>query len=175
MSCIGRSLRLRLTSTAKRQIGNPLIHTALREAYRRPAHISPTSLIFRSSASPLTTSIPAPMQYPNTSLANDKLLVYVPQPAPQAWLAKVKAQFPGLEIAWVQTPVVDGRLLPPDDVSAEDWEGVTMVCMYHVPKIECVPNVRFFQLASAGSDFWHKYPKYLDPTVVFSNASGCQP
>lgn len=109
------------------------------------------------------------------SLANDKLLVYVPIPAPQAWLDKVKARFPDLTIAWVETPVVDGRLLPPDDIPASVWEGVTMVCMYHVPKIEHVSNARFFQLASAGSDFWHRYPKYLDPAVVFSNASGCQP
>ncbi|CAM1501823.1 Fc.00g038070.m01.CDS01 [Cosmosporella sp. VM-42] len=109
------------------------------------------------------------------SFKNEKLLVYVPAPTPVAWLERVKARFPELTVVWAETPVDNGQLIAPDHLPAEVWDGVTMVCMYHVPKVELVPKARFFQLASAGSDFWHKYPKYLDPEVIFANASGCQP
>ena len=110
------------------------------------------------------------------SFKNDKLLVYLPKTAPETWLARMKSRFPELSVVWIETPAINGRLIPPEDVvPSEAWEGVTMVCMYHVPKVELVPHARFFQIASSGNDLWVKYPKFLDPAVIFANASGCQP
>ncbi|KAF7557525.1 hypothetical protein G7046_g6015 [Stylonectria norvegica] len=106
---------------------------------------------------------------------DDTLLVYLPGPSSPAWLDAVKARFPSLTVRWEQCLVENGVLKSPDHLPAEVWDGVTMMCIYHVPPVERVPHVRFFQLASAGSDLWHGYPKFLDPDVVFANASGCQP
>ncbi|KAF7548636.1 hypothetical protein G7Z17_g6944 [Cylindrodendrum hubeiense] len=105
----------------------------------------------------------------------DVLLVYLPSQAPPQFLEGVRTKFPHLEVRWIQTPVDKGQLLAPDHLTAEQWAGVTMMCIYHVPKPEVIPDVWFFQAASAGTDTWAKHPKYLDPDVIFSNASGCQP
>lgn len=105
----------------------------------------------------------------------DVLLVYLPSQPPPQFLQGVQSKFPNLQVRWVETPVHNGQLLPPDHLTAEQWDGVTMMCIYHVPTPDVIPNVWFFQTASAGTDAWTKHPKYLDPDVIFSNASGCQP
>ncbi|KAM5346806.1 hypothetical protein ACJ41O_009811 [Fusarium nematophilum] len=109
------------------------------------------------------------------ALKGDVLLIYLPSPAPPSFLDAVRTRFPELEVRWHQTPVENFKLLPPDHLPPEAWEGVTMMCIYHVPRPELIPNVRFFQVASAGLDLWAGHPKYLDPDVIFCNASGCQP
>ncbi|KAJ3522700.1 hypothetical protein NM208_g12748 [Fusarium decemcellulare] len=109
------------------------------------------------------------------ALKGDVLLVYLPCQAPPAFLEATSSRFPELQVRWFEAPIVDFKLLPPDHLPPEAWEGVTMMCIYHVPKVENVPKVRFFQVASAGLDMWVNYPKYLDPEVLFCNASGCQP
>lgn len=105
----------------------------------------------------------------------DVLLVYLPNPAPPQFLERVGAKFPHLQLRWIETPVEGGHLLPPSHLTAEQWAGVTMMCIYNVPNPEVIPDVWFFQTASAGTDAWVNHPKYLDPDVIFSNASGCQP
>lgn len=54
-------------------------------------------------------------------------------------------------------------------------QGVTMMCLYPPPRPEVMKDVRFVQLASAGSDLWAKHPKYLDKEVAFCSASGVHP
>lgn len=110
------------------------------------------------------------------SLKNDILLVYLPSPAPPGFLSSLQSRFPELQVRWHQTPVQNGLFLPPDGfIPDEEWEGVTLVCIYHVPRAELVRGVRFFQVASAGTDAWRGHDSYRDLDVVFSNASGCQP
>lgn len=35
-----------------------------------------------------------------------------------------------------------------------------------------MPNLRFVHVSSAGTDLWHKHPKFLDKDVVFCTTSG---
>ncbi|KAJ4133017.1 hypothetical protein NW754_015828 [Fusarium falciforme] len=109
------------------------------------------------------------------TLKGDVLLVYLPSPAPEPFLAQARERFPELEVRWFEAPIVNFQLLPPDHLPDEAWEGVTMLCIYHQPDPAKVPRARFFQAASAGLDMWAGYPKFRDPEVQFANASGCQP
>ncbi|KAF4978486.1 hypothetical protein FZEAL_5132 [Fusarium zealandicum] len=109
------------------------------------------------------------------TLKDDVLLVYLPTPAPQSFLDAVHAKHPELEVRWYEAPVANFQLMGLENLPAGAWDGVTLVCTYHIPDIELVPNVRFFQSASAGLDMWADYPKYLDPDVLVCNSGGCQP
>lgn len=109
------------------------------------------------------------------TLKDDVLLVYLPSPAPEPFLAQARERFPELEVRWFEAPIVNFQLLPPDHLPDEAWEGVTMLCIYHQPDPAKVSRARFFQAASAGLDMWAGYPKFRDPEVQFANASGCQP
>lgn len=107
---------------------------------------------------------------------DDILLIYLPTPAPPSFLTTISAKFPSLTVRWIQTPVVQGQLTPPEDVvTPEQWSGATLLCIYHVPDAALIPRVRFVQAASAGMDAWMGHEKFGDGECVFSNASGCQP
>ncbi|KAJ6443867.1 centromere kinetochore component CENP-T domain-containing protein [Purpureocillium lavendulum] len=107
--------------------------------------------------------------------ARDKLLIHVPQPAPAGFMDALAARFPQLEARWevarldpVRTDLASADTLPRDVL-----DGVTMLCVYPPADAAAIPDVRFVQLISAGSDRWVGHEKFSDPAVVFCSGSGC--
>lgn len=103
---------------------------------------------------------------------NDKLLLHMPGPEPEGFLDALKARFPGLNIRWEAARFVDGDVESPDAMSAEAWEGTTMLCAYPPASPANMTNVHFVQLISAGSDRWIGHPAYRDANVRFCSATG---
>lgn len=106
--------------------------------------------------------------------ANDKLLVHLNLPAPAGWLEKVAERYPQLTVLW-KIAKFDPSIPDVENVDVLDdeiLEGVTMICVFPPFSAEKLPNVRYLQLVSAGSDRWVNHPYYLDPKVQFCNASG---
>ncbi|UNI24043.1 hypothetical protein JDV02_009822 [Purpureocillium takamizusanense] len=107
--------------------------------------------------------------------ARDKLLIHVPQPPPPGFLDALAARFPQLSVRWeiagfdpLRSDLASADTLPP-----EVLDGVTMLCAYPPAAAAAIPDVRFVQLISAGSDRWVGHDKYRDPRVVFCSGSGC--
>lgn len=105
----------------------------------------------------------------------DKLLVHLPIDPPPGWLDRVAQRFPGLEVRWVKARVVASGLSSADELPRDVLDGVTMMCLYPPPSPENMHDVRYVQLASAGSDRWMGHPKYMDPEVKFCSSSGVHP
>ena len=105
----------------------------------------------------------------------DKLLVHLPIDPPPGWLDRMRARFPALKIHWEKAEVVPSGLSSLDELPEEVTRDATMVCLYPPPSAERMKNVRFVQLASAGSDRWVGHEKYMDPEVRFCSSSGVHP
>lgn len=136
-----------------------------------------------------TTNTPSPYHHHHITITNpnavtampilpsDKLLVHLPGPAPPGWLDAVAARFPQLTVRW-ELAALDAAasdLARADTLPAETLAGVTLLCVYPPPRARAVPDVRWVQLVSAGSDRWRGHDVYEDPRVVFCSGSGCQP
>ena len=106
-------------------------------------------------------------------LTNEKLLIHIHVPPPPGWVEKVTSRFPGLKVQWERASVVNGSIENADSLPAEVWEGVTMALLFPPPSHNNMANVRYVQLASAGSEHWKDHPSYKDPNVLFCSASGC--
>lgn len=104
----------------------------------------------------------------------ETLLVYLPNQPPPGWIAKATARFPGLEIRWKQAPMLTtGGLEPLDKVDPELLKGVTILAIVYPPADPAViRDVRFVQMATAGSDYWNACPVFKDPAVEFCSGSG---
>ncbi|KAL2144191.1 hypothetical protein VTI28DRAFT_9482 [Corynascus sepedonium] len=107
-------------------------------------------------------------------LSNDVLLVTLPVPVNEAWIAKIKALHPGFQIRWVTEPFGD-RSGPPSKESSlpqEMYENVTMLFTFRNHPAEMLPKLRFVQLISAGADKWINHELYKDPNITFCTANG---
>ncbi|KAK0610649.1 hypothetical protein B0T17DRAFT_500158 [Bombardia bombarda] len=109
---------------------------------------------------------------PSRGLSNDILLIDLPPPVDEAWIAKMEATYPGFKIRWANRPWYPQLSAVYTD---EDYEGVTMLCTVAPHAAEKIANVHFVQLASAGADKWMNHPVYLDPSVVFATSNGTHP
>ncbi|PWI70112.1 hypothetical protein PCL_00256 [Purpureocillium lilacinum] len=107
--------------------------------------------------------------------SRDKLLIHAPQPPPPGFLDLLGARFPQLSVRWelARLDPVRSDLASADTLPAEVLDGVTMLSVYPPAKAAAIPDVRFVQLISAGSDRWVGHEKYRDPGVVFCSGSGC--
>ncbi|OAQ94089.1 D-3-phosphoglycerate dehydrogenase [Purpureocillium lilacinum] len=107
--------------------------------------------------------------------SRDKLLIHAPQPPPPGFLDLLAARFPQLSVRWelARLDPVRSDLASADTLPAEVLDGVTMLSVYPPAKAAAIPDVRFVQLISAGSDRWVGHEKYRDPGVVFCSGSGC--
>jgi hypothetical protein len=106
-----------------------------------------------------------------SNLSNDILLLFTIGEPRNDWIEKIKAQYPGLEIRWVNGMTTAG-LGAPDAIPAETWEGVTLFSSFMPAKAELMTKVRFVQLMSAGVDRWPGHVKYEDPNVIFTSTNG---
>jgi hypothetical protein len=109
------------------------------------------------------------------TLQNEKLLVFLPIPPPAGWLEKARERFPGVDIRWEVVKLdMAGKagMSTVADLPEETREGVTLMCTFLPEAREVMKDVRFVQLASAGSDLWAKHPVFLDPDVQFCTGSG---
>lgn len=89
-------------------------------------------------------------------LSNDVLLVAIPAPANEQWMARLEALHPGLKVRWVNQP----PNFPPEPLPRELYDGVTMMVALCPHPIELVQNVRSIQLVSAGVDAWITHNLY---------------
>lgn len=111
----------------------------------------------------------------NTPLTNEVLLVHLPIPPPPSWLSRMSARFPGVEVRWRRAEVLPSSSLTTlDELPDADLRGVTMACLYPEPAdpVRTMRDVRFVQLASAGSDRWAGHPVFGDRRVRFCSSSG---
>ena len=103
---------------------------------------------------------------------NEKLLVHLSIDPPAGWLDKVRERFPGLDVRWEKAHVLASTLSSADELPSEVLDGVTMMCVYPPPSEENTRNVRFVQLASAGSNHWVGHSAYENRDVDFCSSSG---
>jgi hypothetical protein len=108
-------------------------------------------------------------------LQNDVLLIFIPYYITVEWLNRVRTINPHLEIRWVNSMNPDRSVAHAENLPAELWDGVTMLCTYRPPPAELTSKVRFVQLTSAGSDLWAEKELYKNSQVVFCNSSGIHP
>lgn len=113
-------------------------------------------------------SVDTPMA-PN-SLSNDVLLLTVPAPPDEKWIAKVEARYPGLKVRWL----TQEAKFPPEYLPAEVYDGVTILCtLFPNPyPADFLQRLRFVQLISAGADKWIQHEIYQNPEIVFCTANG---
>lgn len=105
----------------------------------------------------------------------DVLLVFIPADAPAWWLKRMASDHANIEIRWENATAPDRSLRKPETLSAEIWDGVTMLCTYVPPPAHLVPKLRFVQLASAGFDLWMGHPIFEKGEVQFCTANGIHP
>ncbi len=105
-------------------------------------------------------------------LSEDILLVNIPIPPNEEWIAKIEATYPGLKVRWSQRHplLTKDKGIPP-----ELWDGVTIVVCSATPPAHLMSKVRYVQLSSAGADRWLEHEVYKDKNVVFCTANGCHP
>lgn len=114
-----------------------------------------------------------------SGLAGDVLLVFVPTPEaglswPDAgWIAATEARHPGLHIRWPphEDPAT-GKPRAPEELPADVWEGVTLLCSSWAPPARLIPNVRFIQAPSAGADRWLQHESFKDARVTLCTGNG---
>ncbi|EAQ91898.1 hypothetical protein CHGG_00133 [Chaetomium globosum CBS 148.51] len=92
--------------------------------------------------------------------SNDVLLVCVPTPPNETWIARLKVLHPELTVRWYNQP----QTFPPAPLPEEVYEGVTMLLTLWPHPAESLPNVRYIQLLSAGADRWitHDLPQIAE-------------
>jgi hypothetical protein len=105
---------------------------------------------------------------PDHGFANEVLLITVPAPPNESWIAHLETKYPGLKVRWF-TRV---NRIPPDPLPAELYDGVTLLCTLLPHPIELVPKVRYVQLISAGADRWIQHELYKKQDVIFCTANG---
>ncbi|KAM0244955.1 hypothetical protein ACHAQJ_010685 [Trichoderma viride] len=110
-----------------------------------------------------------------TITADDKLLIHIPLPLPQSFFDTVAERYPQLRVHYELAPVVNSRMTNADSLPDEVWDGVTILCVMPPPSAEKMKNVKFVQLASAGSDLWLNHETFLKGDVVFCSTSGVHP
>lgn len=109
------------------------------------------------------------------SLDGDVLLALTMLEPSAAWLQKVQARFPGLQVRWEPSNDDKGITKPLSDIPKAAWEGVTILATYGPVPAAFIPNVRFVQVVSAGSDLWANNDLYLNKSILFATGGGVQP
>jgi len=110
-------------------------------------------------------------------LSKDVLLVHVPAPPDNAWMAKMEAKHPGLQVRWHQHPMPGTiEFSKTEPLPRETYQGVTLLCsLAPTHPAELLPNVRFIQIPMAGADLWTKHPFYRARGVTMCTANGTHP
>ncbi|KAK4153462.1 hypothetical protein C8A00DRAFT_43641 [Chaetomidium leptoderma] len=101
-------------------------------------------------------------------LTNDVLLIGVPFPPNEKWVAELEARHPGLKVRWAS----QSFKFPPDPLPKEVYDDVTMLCALWPHPVELLQKVRYVQLLSAGADKWITHELYKNPDVIFCTANG---
>lgn len=114
-----------------------------------------------------------------SSLAADVLLIFLPTPddgrvwPDPAWIAATEARYPGLRVRWLRREDPEtGLPREIDQLPADVWDGVTLLCSSWPPSAHLIPGVRFVQVPSAGLDRWIRHEAYLNPAVAVCTGNG---
>jgi hypothetical protein len=107
---------------------------------------------------------------PASNLGNDLVLLAVPFPPDEEWIARLKSLHPGLKVRWAQ----QSTTFPPEPLAKEVYDDVTILVGLWPHPAELVQNVRYVQLLSAGADRWITHDLYKNPDVKFCTANGAQ-
>jgi hypothetical protein len=105
---------------------------------------------------------------PAKSLSHDVLLVAIPFPPQDQWMARLEALYPGFKVRWV----VQSTNYPPEPLPEEVYDGVTILLTLWPHPIERLQKVRYVQLISAGADKWIPHELYKNPDVLLCTANG---
>jgi hypothetical protein len=105
---------------------------------------------------------------PASGLGNDVLLLAVPFPPNEKWIARLKTLHPGLKVRWAQ----QSTTFPPEPLPKEVYDDVTILLALWPHPAELMHNVRYVQLVSAGADRWITHDLYKNPDVKFCTANG---
>lgn len=104
---------------------------------------------------------------------DDLLLLLYTADRDERWETDLLQRVPGkLRVRWVNIRKPDGTFKAADEHDPKVFEGVTMLFTFWPVPADLVPQLRFVQLSSAGSDLWQSHPKYLDSGVKFATTSG---
>ncbi|KAK3994343.1 putative 2-hydroxyacid dehydrogenase [Cladorrhinum sp. PSN332] len=110
-----------------------------------------------------------------TANSNDILLMAVPLPRDDKWIAKIETQYPGIkEVRWAQRE----WKISPDPLPEDVLDGVTLLCTgmpIGAEQVGLLQKVRYVQLLSAGADRWISNPLYQNPDVTFCTSNGTHP
>ncbi|GAB1318468.1 D-isomer specific 2-hydroxyacid dehydrogenase NAD-binding domain-containing protein [Madurella fahalii] len=106
------------------------------------------------------------------TLKGHKLLMITPWEPPGAFIDKLAAKFPDLQVVYhQQTP--PEKLTAPGDLPAEVWEDVTIILTFGTfPKPQEAPKLEYVQLMSAGANHVLDNPLFKDTDVTFCTANG---
>lgn len=100
-----------------------------------------------------------------------RVLIFLPWPPTEESLQHIRDEFPGIGVSAYQVPWRSTE--PPDEVSAEELANATILVTGSVlPAKEQVPNVRYVQLASAGSEHISEHPLFTETDILFCTANG---
>ncbi|GAB1316954.1 D-isomer specific 2-hydroxyacid dehydrogenase NAD-binding domain-containing protein [Madurella fahalii] len=102
------------------------------------------------------------------SLSNDVLLMTVPSPPNETWIAELERKYPGFKVRWV----LQETKLPAHPLPHDVYDGVTILCTVLPHPAELLPKLRYVQLMSAGADRWITHELYKRPGVMFCTGNG---
>ena len=105
----------------------------------------------------------APALTPTEEVAAEVLLLLLPCERSEDLIRRVADNCPGISVRWYNVSSSDGNFISFDDVPADVWEGVTMLCSSQLPRAELLPYLKLVQLTSAGSDQCSGNPLLDDP------------
>lgn len=108
-------------------------------------------------------------------LAQDKILIFIPEDPHEGWIEKIQSRFPGFQIRWHKSISPEGTMTKFEDLPEEVWDGLTMYSGFPPAPANYLAKVRFVQLTSAGADKWAQHESYLNSAVMFCNSSGIHP
>lgn len=108
----------------------------------------------------------------NKTLKGHKLLMLTPWERPGAFIDKLAAEFPGLQVVYHQQSPAK-VFSPQPDLPAEIWEDVTIVLTFGTfPEPQDAPKLEYVQLMSAGANHVLDRPIFKDTDVAFCTANG---
>lgn len=105
---------------------------------------------------------------PSKHLSNDVLLMAVPSPPDEKWIAELEQRYPGFKVRWV----IQETKLPAHPLPRHVYDGVTILCTVLPHPAELLPKLRYVQLMSAGADRWITHELYKNPGIIFCTANG---
>jgi hypothetical protein len=114
---------------------------------------------------------------PNPTLTGHKLLVILQYEPDEAFLNRLKTNYPDLEIVWHNPYHAGGGNGGKANPLPEGlFRDVTILCTWNfIPTPEEAPKLKVVQLTSAGANHCYEYQVYKDKAIAFCTSNGTHP